>query len=194
MYTRGTSVGVDTLVEEIGVAKMTLYRHFPRKEQLIVACLEGIDERYRRWLERNSAGLAGEERLLGIFDSLRSWFASDGFRGCAFVNATVELADPQHPAREAVLAHKRRLREWVAAIADDCDIADPPTIAAQLVQLMEGAISTAVVEDDPSAADLARQMATVIISAAERRGPGNPADPTSEPGEHVASWLTPPGD
>lgn len=192
MYARGTSVGVDTLVEEIGVAKMTLYKHFPTKGQLIVACLEDIDQRYRTWLERNSEGLAGEERLLGVFTSLRSWFGTEAFRGCAFVNATVELADPDHPARDAVLAHKRRMREWVAAIAEESGFVDPEATAAQIVQLMEGAISTALIESDPRAADVARDMAAVILASAERVPSASAAGPnqgSTVSGSHAPTWL-----
>lgn len=167
IYERGTSVGVDTLVEEMGVAKMTLYKHFSTKDALIVACLVRIDERYRNWLERNSDGLEGRERILGLFDSLRAWFESGNFRGCAFVNATVELADLDHPARAAVLAHKHRIRQWIADLARSSELSQPDVVAAQIVQLMEGAISTALVENDPSAAGVAREMADILLKAAE---------------------------
>src|SRR5690625_1040197 len=113
-YQRGTGIGVDTLVDEIGVAKMTLYKHFPTKDDLIIACLRFVDARYR---DRLRGGLAAKssatEKVLGIFDSLRDWFGTPSFRGCAFVNATVELADPEHLAHEAVLEHKASTREWV---------------------------------------------------------------------------------
>ncbi|WP_329407844.1 TetR/AcrR family transcriptional regulator [Nocardia vinacea] len=170
-YVRGTSVGVDSLVDEIGVAKMTLYKHFRTKDELIVACLHHIDQRFRTWLEGQSESLSPEMRILGIFNSLRSWFESDSFRGCAFVNATVELANPEHPAREAVLEHKHRTRAWIAALAADCGIAEPDVVARAVVQLMEGAISTALVEDDPGAADVAREIASVVLLTARRNGP-----------------------
>lgn len=176
-YERGTSVGIDSLVEEIGVAKMTVYKHFRTKDELIVACLHHIDQRYRTWLEGKSEGLPPEMRILGIFNSLRAWFESSNFRGCAFVNATVELANPEHPAREAVLEHKRRTREWIAALAADCGIAEPDAVARRIVQLMEGAISTALVEDDPGAADVAREIASVVLLTARRNGPSAGVSP-----------------
>lgn len=146
-YARGVhAVGVDTLVEEIGVAKMTLYKHFRTKDELIVACLYRIDERYHGWIEGRLAGIDPAGRVLGIFDALQDWFRSPDFRGCAFVNATVELADPDHPARAAVLDHKRRTRDWVTDLVTACGVDDPGFVARQIVQLMEGAISTALVE------------------------------------------------
>ena len=166
LYERGTRLGVDTLIDEIGVAKMTLYKHFPTKDDLIVACLHYVSERYR---DRLRGGLAAEasaaDKVLGIFDSLRDWFATPNFRGCAFVNATVELADPEHPAREAVIEHKTSTRDWVAELVTECGVADPPFVARQIVQLMEGAITTAMVEQDPAAADVARASAAQVLSA-----------------------------
>lgn len=166
-YERGTGLGVDTLVDEIGVAKMTLYKHFPTKTDLIVACLRHVDARYRERLAIGAQRADGaEERVLAIFDSLREWFGTDTFRGCAFVNATVELSDPDHPAREAVLDHKARTRAWVAELVEDCKVHDPEFVSRQIVQLMEGAITTALVEGDPTAAEVARVTARQVIRAA----------------------------
>ena len=169
LYERGTGLGVDTLTEEIGVAKMTLYKHFPTKDDLVVTCLRYVGDRYR---DRLRGGLDADssptDKVLGIFDSLRDWFATPRFRGCAFVNASVELADPQHPAHAAVIEHKTSTREWVAELVAECDVADPPFVARQIVQLMEGAITTAMLEQDPSAADVARASAAQVLSANRR--------------------------
>lgn len=175
-YARGVrAVGVDTLVEEIGVAKMTLYKHFRGKDELIVACLRRIDERYRVWIESRLCGDDPVERILQIFDALHDWFASPEFRGCAFVNATIELANPDHPAREAVLDHKRHTRDWVSRLVAGCGVDDTGFVARQLVLLMEGAISTALVEHDPDAAGVARATARQVLAAAPR----NPLRPES---------------
>ena len=170
-YERGTGVGIDTLIDEIGVAKMTLYKHFPAKADLITACLRHVDARYRERLASGASDAASpQERVLGIFDSLRTWFGTSSFRGCAFVNATVELADPAHPARDAVLEHKTRTQEWVQGLVADCGVADPRFVARQIVQLMEGAITTALVEGDPEVADVARETARQVLSSAARAG------------------------
>lgn len=165
-YERGTGLGVDTLIDEIGVAKMTLYKHFATKDELIVACLHHIDARYRdRLRDGLSEGASAAERVLGIFDSLRDWFGTPSFRGCAFVNATVELADPDHPAHAAVVEHKTSTREWVAGLVAACGVADPPFVARQIVQLMEGAITAALLEHDPGAADVAQASAAQVLAA-----------------------------
>lgn len=169
-YERGTGLGVDSLIGEIGVAKMTLYKHFRTKDELIVECLHHISTRYRRHLRSGLAEDASPtERVLGIFDSLREWFVRPSFRGCAFVNATIELADDRHPAHEAVMEHKTSTREWVAELAADCGVTDPEFVARQIVQLMEGAIITALVEQDPSAADVAQASAAQVLAASGGR-------------------------
>jgi AcrR family transcriptional regulator len=179
-YEHGTAFGIDSLVDEIGVAKMTLYKHFPTKAELITACLRHIDARYRDRLAAGSAPHAApEDRVLGIFDSLREWFGTGGFRGCAFVNATVELADPAHPARDAVREHKTRTREWIEGLVADCGVADPPFVARQVVQLMEGAITAALVEGDPACAEVARATARQVLAASRASGPLLPAQTTT---------------
>lgn len=170
-YERGSGVGIDTLIEEIGVAKMTLYKHFPAKADLVAACLRHVDARYRARLAAGAEdAVTPQDRVLGIFDSLRTWFGTSTFRGCAFVNATIELADPTHPAHAAVLEHKTRTREWVEGLVADCGVADPPFVARQIVQLMEGAITTALVESDPEVAAVARETARQVLSSAARSG------------------------
>lgn len=169
-YQRGTGVGVDTVVEEVGVAKMTLYKHFPTKAELIVACLEYMDQRY---MARLRSGLDGiqkpEQKILAIFDGLKQWFDAPNFRGCAFANATVELADLDHPAREAILSHKRRTRVWIEKLVNDCKIVDSEIVARQLALMMEGAIATALIEGDSKAADVAKHSASQILRSAKRK-------------------------
>ncbi|GLC94272.1 TetR family transcriptional regulator [Cupriavidus sp. TA19] len=169
-YQRGLAIGVDTLIEEVGIAKMTLYKHFPTKADLIVACLEYVDERYMARLQSDIVNAdEPQEKVLAIFDGLKNWFSTPRFRGCAFVNAITELADPDHPAHAAVLAHKKKTRAWIAQLLDDCSIADSDLVARQIAQLIEGAISMAHIENDPVAADIAKATARQILQTATRK-------------------------
>src|SRR3954453_12507854 len=113
-YTRGIrAVGVDLVIAESGVAQTTLYKHFRSKDELIAECLHRLDDRYFRWFEQEVKTRAEDPRgrLAALFDVLDDWFQRPDFRGCAFINASVELADPGHPARAAIASHKRRSRE-----------------------------------------------------------------------------------
>src|SRR3954470_19447856 len=98
------AVGVDRIIDEAGTAKMTLYRNFASKDELIVAFLEEREARWTHgWLraevERRESAPAA--RLLAIFDVFGEWFALDDFEGCSFINVMLELDDRSDPAREA---------------------------------------------------------------------------------------------
>ena len=107
------ATGIDAILAESGVAKMTLYKHFGSKEELILAALVLRDERWRAWLDAaiGRAGPAPRDRLLAVFDALVEWFADPGFAGCLFVRAAAEFPDPAHPAHREAARHKQRVRE-----------------------------------------------------------------------------------
>lgn len=167
-YSRGIrAVGVDMVAAESGVSKMTLYSHFGSKDRLVVACLESVDDRYRLWLQEQVSrdGLTSQEQILGIFDALERWFAKPTFRGCVFVNATVELADPEHPARDPILNHKHHMRRWIAGLAEEAQLRDPAAVGSHVLLLMEGAIITALIDQDPAAAQRGKELAGYVIAA-----------------------------
>src|SRR6202035_3697528 len=87
------AVGVDTIAAETGISKRTLYNHFPSKDELIVAYLT------RRFRPISASDAPPAEQVLAEFDRLERNFASDGFRGCPFVNAVAELGEPTNAAR-----------------------------------------------------------------------------------------------
>lgn len=162
------ATGIDNVIASAGVAKMSLYRHFGSKEQLIVECLERLDVRYHDWFVAQIEDREGDpvSKLLSVFDVLDEWFASDHFRGCAFINATVELANPEHPARVPAMRHKERNREYVEQLARGAGIADSTGLSKQLMLLVEGAIVTALVQDDLAAAANAKAAATALVDRA----------------------------
>src|SRR5262249_2429461 len=104
-YSEGVrAVGIDRIIAEAGVAKMSLYKHFPSKDELILAVLkyreEGTLQFFRAAMERHCK--KGKNTLRAFFAALKDFFESPGFRGCPFQNAAVELADPSHPGTEFV--------------------------------------------------------------------------------------------
>jgi AcrR family transcriptional regulator len=163
--------GVDAIIDTADVAKMSLYRNFGSKDRLIVECLQRLDVRYHDWFVQQVRQRASrpQDALLSLFDVLDEWFASDDFRGCAFINATVELADPEHPAREPAMAHKRRDREYIFELAQASGVLHPASLAKQIMLLVEGAIVTALVQRDADAARDAKEAARALIAAALNR-------------------------
>jgi AcrR family transcriptional regulator len=168
-YRRGIRVvNVDTVAAEAGLTKVTLYRHLPSKDELVAACLHMLDGRFFSWFVQEVSARSEDptQRLLAVFDVLDHWFHRKSFRGCAFINATVELADPSHPAHQAVLAHKGRSRDYFRQLAEDASVPNPSEISDQWMLLSEGAIVTALVEDDRDAAKRAGRAAAALLSAA----------------------------
>ncbi len=160
------SVGVNTVIAESEVAKTTLYEHFRSKDELIAECLNRLDERYFSWFVATVEQRASDplQRLLVMFDIYDDWFQSPDFRGCAFINAAVELADKAHPAAAPIAHHKQRCRELIARLAREAGFDDPKAVADHLTLLMEGAIITALVESDWKAARRARAAAVHLLN------------------------------
>ena len=164
------AVGIDRVIAASGVAKSTLYKHFPSKDALVVACLERRDAPARAWLEEETRrrGATPDERVLGLFDVLADWFAGATFRGCAFTNASLELADSAHPAHAVTVAHKDAIRAFLRDLCAECGVPDPDELAAQLMLLYDGAIVTAVIRHDPTAARAARAAARTLTGRGGR--------------------------
>ncbi|PTR28141.1 TetR family transcriptional regulator [Pseudomonas sp. GV085] len=158
------TTGMDLLVKTAGVSRKSIYRYFANKDDLVVAALQRRDQRWMRWY-RGEVGRAQTpaERLLNLFTVLKSWFASDGFRGCAFINTSGETGDPQDPVRLVAKEHKQKLLDYVCELCTEYGAEDPQMLARQLLILIDGAITVALVMGDHSAADNAQCMARKLL-------------------------------
>jgi AcrR family transcriptional regulator len=159
------AVGVDTIASEVGISKRTLYNYFPSKDDLIVAYLA------RRLRPTAVSELPPAEQILGNFDQLERSLADDGFRGCPFVNAVAELKEPGHAANKIALTFKDQSRTWFRELLSRLEIANPESLAMQLMLLVDGAIAAAVVRRDPKMARTAREAARVLLVAAGVHSP-----------------------
>ena len=108
------ATGIDRVIEVSGVAKMTLYKYFPSKQDLVLAVLERRDLEWMAWFEQRVTTLAGapNHRLLVLFDALSEWFHEESFSGCAFINACAEFAAPEHPAHQLAARHVNAVRDY----------------------------------------------------------------------------------
>jgi AcrR family transcriptional regulator len=163
------AIGVDRIAAEAEVGKMTLYRHFATKDDLVVAVLEGRDGPARAALAAamEHAGDDSRARLLAPFAMLEPWFASKGFRGCPFMNASLELHDPGHPARAVARRHKAATRDVFAVAAGEAGFAEDAAaaLADQLALLFDGAIAQAQMRDPRTVARAARSAAEALVGA-----------------------------
>ncbi|MDX1440527.1 MAG: TetR/AcrR family transcriptional regulator, partial [Rubricoccaceae bacterium] len=125
------ATGIDEVIAESGVAKTTLYRHFDSKEDLIVASLERVDERFREamreYVERSSADPA--EQLIATFDYLYEWFNSRDFYGCPFINAAGEYSDRKSPVFHSAILHKKLMVAYFKELARAAQLREPARVA-----------------------------------------------------------------
>lgn len=159
------AVGIDRIQRESGVARATLYRHFPTKDSLAAEVIERRDSLYRTWLTQFVNRYPPAERPLAIFDAVAERIATVGFRGCAFTNTISEFPDPAHPAHIAAKKHKQLVRDYFEELCRDAAAADPATLAGQLLLLLDGAVVSAVRAGENSPALLARQIAQTLLDA-----------------------------
>jgi AcrR family transcriptional regulator len=168
-YQEGARVsGVDTIVERSGVAKTSLYRWFPTKDDLVLAYLQRRDELF--WRQWESAASAHEGNPRKQIDAEIRWIgryvASPTFRGCPFINSATEFADPGHPVRHACEAHKRELRARLYAMTKALRARDPKLLADQLAVLIDGAFATAQVSPDLGASRSLELASRTLLDAA----------------------------
>ena len=158
------ATGVDTIVEHAGVSKRTLYNNFGSKDELVAAYLRDRDERWRASLEEiTNRYVDPKEQLLATFEAYGEWLVGDDYRGCAFINAASEIADPDHPARAVALSHKKGVQEHLASLAAQAGLQEPETLAEELLLLLEGAAVTASMRKSHEPLDTARSAARSLV-------------------------------
>jgi AcrR family transcriptional regulator len=159
------AVGTDEVVERADVAKATLYRHFPSKNDLVLAVLERREQLWTLDLVESQSRRRGntpEEQLLAIFDVFHDWFANrDRFEGCSFINVLLEMG-AEHPAGQASIAYLGNIRDIVRQRAQAAGLRDVENFARSWHLLMKGSIISAA-EGDVDAAQRAKAMARRLI-------------------------------
>ncbi|MGI8887192.1 MAG: TetR/AcrR family transcriptional regulator [Gaiellaceae bacterium] len=165
------AVGVDRIIAESGVAKMTLYRHFGSKDELVLEFLRRREQRWtQEWLQAEVEQRADDpaERLLAIFDVFDAWFRTDDFDGCSFINVLLELTDRASPVRRATVGHLATIRSFLQRLAADAGVADPEDFARRWHILMKGSI-VAAGEGDREAARRAQAIGKLLLADAQAR-------------------------
>jgi AcrR family transcriptional regulator len=151
-YSEGIhSVGVQRLVEESAVTRVTFYRHFPSKDDLIAGYLEERASRARRRISQVIEESNGDARaaLLALGRVFTSETFADEYRGCPFVNASAEFATPGHSARVLATAQRAWITVTIERLLRDMGHQAPARTARQLLMLQTGAIFGVAIDDTP---------------------------------------------
>lgn len=159
------AVGTDEVIAVSGVAKATLYRHFPTKNDLVLAVLQRREQRWTLDMVEKQSRLRGntpEQQLLAIFDVFHDWFQErEDFDGCSFINVLLEMG-AAHPAGQASIQYLDNIRSIVRHRAEAAGLRDPDGVARSWHILMNGSIISAA-EGDVEAARRAQNMARGLI-------------------------------
>jgi AcrR family transcriptional regulator len=161
------ATGVDAVVAAAGLTKPTLYQHFASKEELVAAVMEYRSAHWRSAVNARVEATRGgpRQRLLAVFRFLEDFIADGGFRGCALVNAAVELPREEDPGRAIARDNKGWNRRRLEELARDAGAMQPRSLACSLVLLVEGAIASAYVEGNQAAGRQARKAAELLLQA-----------------------------
>jgi AcrR family transcriptional regulator len=139
------AVGVDMIVKEMGMAKMTLYRHFPSKDDLIVAYLKEVDQQVNEWLDSAISPYHDQpqRQLMAIFEALQELVKSPDCHGCPFLMMATEFPEVDSEGHKFAILHKKSIKTRFENLARQAGCLQPDKLADQLLLLMDGALSAA---------------------------------------------------
>lgn len=166
---RATSA--DRIIEDVGITKVTFYRHFRTKSDLVVAYLDQQATAERAWMEsvRRKDDPLGTLRALATDIGAAS--CSPGFRGCAFINAAAEFADRDDPVRTAVDAHRHWMLDFFADVAAEAGSEDVYAVAKQLMIVRDGAMVNGYLSDPAAVAEsLGAAFASIVPGTSSMSG------------------------
>jgi AcrR family transcriptional regulator len=176
-YAQGIrATSADRIIEEVGITKVTFYRHFRTKSELVVAYLTGQAAGERAWMESTRIKDDPVESLRMLATGIGEASCRPGFRGCSFINAAAEFADPDDPVRAVVDAHRRWMLGQFAEIAAQAGASDAESTARRLMILRDGAMVNGYLGEPATVADSLAAAFTAIITTATTAAGGTAAN------------------
>ncbi|MCC6677575.1 MAG: TetR/AcrR family transcriptional regulator [Phycisphaerales bacterium] len=162
------AVGLDQILDRVGVTKTTFYNHFESKDDLVIAVLEERDraetDEIMREMRARADGDAKLEMLV-FFDVIEEWLGAPDFRGCMFMKAASEYPSPNDPVHRAALKHGQTLFKELRGRAERAGAKDPEALASQLMLVLTGAILSRQERGQVDQAKSARAAAAVLVGA-----------------------------
>jgi AcrR family transcriptional regulator len=162
------STGVDTIVAVAGTTKMTLYKYFRSKEDLILEVLTQSHQNFQDWLNNklNSNSKKPSEKLQKLFDAIEEWITSPDFIGMAFIKASAEFPNEANPVHQLSSEQSRQFRLYIISLASQANIKDAEGLALQLSLLFEGAVQAEQMQRGSGAIKYAKKAAKILIDGA----------------------------
>jgi AcrR family transcriptional regulator len=166
------AIGVDTIAAESGIGKMTLYRHYPSKDDLIVAFLRQSNEDFWDYFEKSTHDApTAREKLIAFFQALQEYVVSPACYGCPFLNVATEYPETDYAGHQVALEHKQAVRARFNQLAKEAGARQPKVLANALFLLMDGAYMAArmfgIAQSNPAAdvTEVARQLLDAYCNA-----------------------------
>jgi AcrR family transcriptional regulator len=160
------NVGIDQILDDVGISKTGFYKHFASKEELMLAALElqnrWIQDAFREMI-RARGGHQAADQLRALFDVVEHIIEQDGFHGCIFVNAAIEFPLPHTPVHQLSARNKQAIHDIVFEIAERAGAADPDGLAAELCMVIDATYVGRVVTGAPEVIQTARRIAERVI-------------------------------
>ncbi len=165
-YHRGIrTVGVDTIVEEADIAKMTLYNHFHSKDDLVTAYMKKECEAWEQWLCRiiRLSDKTAEEKILLIFDELEELLSSPDYKGCPTINGFVQIGEQEHPAQKIIGEHMDEVRKLLCHFVDEMGFKNPKDTADSVYMMIYGAKVLSMITHDYSVVPTAKAAVQELL-------------------------------
>ena len=164
--TRGIHAsGVDTIIAESGIAKATLYKYFPSKNELIIEYLKEKSNRFYTWINEKLSNTKLESRdvLFQLCDLYEQWITTPHFNGLPFHIGSVEFPDPAHPVHHYSIELSNELQQYLSKLAEIAGVKDAQTLGQQLTIIFEGGALIERLSPGTGAAKRARNAAITLI-------------------------------
>ncbi len=159
------STGVDTIVAVAGTTKMTLYKYFHTKEELILEVLKSSQQTFENWLDEklNSSSKKPADKIQQLFDYIEEWVNSPEFIGVGFIKASAEFPNEENPVHQLSSKQSREFRQFISKLASEAKIKDADGLALQLSLLFEGAVQAEQMKRGSGAIKYAKKAAKILI-------------------------------